>query len=119
MRAKRLIWFLIFIALGVAGGISYGWSVNPVKFVNTSFNSLRSDYKADYVLMVAEAYKHEGDLELARLDLQSVSEDEPAAIVEKAMETGKNLGYSESDQEILSNLLIALKADAQKPQATP
>ena len=50
-----LRWFLFFlsIALGLAAGLYYGWVINPVEYVNTTPDTLRVDYQADYVLMVA------------------------------------------------------------------
>lgn len=53
------------IAIGVGFGLLYGWVIEPVKYVDTAPDSLRLDYKTDYVLMVAEAYQVERDLNLA------------------------------------------------------
>jgi hypothetical protein len=39
----------------MARGLLYGWMVNPVRYVNTTPDTLRADYQLDYVLMVAEA----------------------------------------------------------------
>ena len=46
-------------------GLFYGWVVNPVEYVDIAPESLRVDYKTDYVLMVAEAYQVDHDLGLA------------------------------------------------------
>jgi hypothetical protein len=61
----RWIGFIIAILVGVALGLGYGWIVSPVHYVDTSPDTLRVDYRTDYVLMVAEAYKNEIDPGLA------------------------------------------------------
>ena len=62
---SRWILFLITVALGLGAGLFYGWKINPGEYINTTPGSLRDDYKADYVLMVAEAYQAEADLNAA------------------------------------------------------
>jgi len=37
----RWIRFFLAIAVGIAGGLFYGWWVNPVEYVNTSPDTLR------------------------------------------------------------------------------
>ncbi|HSL45503.1 MAG TPA: hypothetical protein VK897_18860, partial [Anaerolineales bacterium] len=61
----RRIGFIIAILIGLAGGLYYGWVVNPVNYVDTTIDTLRPDYQTDYVLMVAEAYHANLDLDLA------------------------------------------------------
>jgi hypothetical protein len=61
----RWIRFIVMIAIGVGIGLLYGWVIEPVRYVDTAPDSLRLDYKTDYVLMVAEAYQVEHDLNLA------------------------------------------------------
>jgi hypothetical protein len=65
MRSTR--WIFIFLALivGVGMGLTYGWVIDPVDFFNLTPDTLRADYKADYVLMTAEAYRVEQDPGLA------------------------------------------------------
>ncbi len=43
------------LVLGVWLGLWYGWRVSPVRYVSTTPDLLRQDYRDDYVLMVAEA----------------------------------------------------------------
>jgi hypothetical protein len=119
MRVKRLVWFFIAIALGIAGGIAYGWLVNPVKYVNTPLYSLREDYKADYVLMVAEAYQNEHDLMTAKDDLVKLQDETPVRLVQQAVITGQELGYSSRDIELLGKLLQDLQSISAPVEATP
>ena len=64
MNSRRVRWlaFLVAIGIGLGLGLYYGWVVSPVAYVDTAPNTLRPDYKADYVLMVAEAYQADGVL---------------------------------------------------------
>ena len=82
---SRWILFFITIALGFGAGLYYGWRIDPVEYVDTEPDSLRADYQADYVLMVAEAYQGDGDLELARTRLKALASQPPAEIVAAAI----------------------------------
>ncbi len=109
MRQKRIIWFLIMITLGAVAGMVYGWVINPVKYVDTSPASLRSDYKADYVLMVAEIYSSDGNLEQASRRLAVLSSLPPARVVADALLTARELQYGNADLEVMDHLSQALK----------
>jgi hypothetical protein len=118
MRARRLVLFILAIAAGIAGGIAYGWMANPVKYVDTPLYTLRNDYKADYVLMVAEAYQTERDLEVAVRDLELL-QDDPMRLVQQAVVIGQDLGYSNQDIEVLGELLQELQSLTPDSEAKP
>ena len=106
---RRWIWFFIVVLLGVAAGLYYGWVINPVKYVDTTPAKLRSDYQTDYILMVAEVYQAEGDLELAARRLAVLGDNPPAEIVRQAMILAAQIPYADSDQDLLSQLASALQ----------
>ena len=54
------------LALGLALGLFYTWVISPVQYTDTAPDSLRADYKNDYVLMAARSYAADGRLDLAR-----------------------------------------------------
>lgn len=56
---------LLGLALGLGLGLLVGWVLWPVQYTNTAPAQLRQDYRTDYILMVAAAYRVEGDLEAA------------------------------------------------------
>ena len=111
MTSRKVRWlaFLITIAVGVAAGLYYGWVISPVDYVDTTPNTLREDYKADFVLMVAEAYQADGDLEAARQMLALLDED-ASAVVEEAFAFGVSHGYASQDLFVLHELLTALQS---------
>ncbi len=108
-RRARWIAFLLSIAVGLGIGLYYGWVVSPVDYVDTAPNTLRPDYKADFVLMTAEAYQADGDLEAARRTLALLGED-PVEAVKQALAFGAEHGYTSQDLFVLRELLTALQA---------
>lgn len=106
---SRWIRFLIAIAIGAALGLFYGWAVSPVEYVDTSPASLRIDYKSDYVLMVAESYQLEEDLDLAVRRLALLGSDPPAETVRQALLFAERQGYTDADIALMRRLLRDLE----------
>lgn len=111
MRNRRLFFFLLFIALGIAAGIFYGWTVVPRQIKETSFNHLRSDYRTDFVLMVAEVYAIENDGARAAARLAPFQSAEPLRLVQEAILTAGQLGYASADVDLLANLARGLQSN--------
>ncbi len=109
---SRWILFLITLALGAAAGLYYGWVVNPVEYVNTTPDTLREDYKTDYVLMVAETYRASGDLLQAVHQLGILGDPSPSASVNKALDYARQPEhpYSESDLAMMQALAAGLQS---------
>jgi len=60
---------LIGLLLGVVGGLTYAWAIDPVEFVGSSPAALHSDVQADYLTLIASAYAATGDLPRAQVRL--------------------------------------------------
>jgi hypothetical protein len=109
--------FLFVIILGAAAGMVYGWFINPVKYVDISPDSLRVDYKTDFVLMVAEAFHAENDISAAIHRLALLGDTAPTDMVDNAIryasqvdsKTGQTL-YSPQDLELLQALVDAVRS---------
>lgn len=112
---SRWFFFFLAIAFGIALGLLYGWVGNPVRYVDTSPDTLSRDYKSDYVLMVAEAYKAESDLAAALRRLALLGNSPPGDIVREATLFAESLGYSDNDVNLMRALSAALEAGAQNP----
>lgn len=97
-------------ALGIAIGLFYGWVVDPVEYIETTPASLREDYRVDYVLMVAEAFRAEGDAEMAARRLAILGSDPPASLASAAHEVARGMGFAESDLQQMQALAEALQA---------
>ncbi|NOY97862.1 MAG: hypothetical protein GXP40_01490 [Chloroflexi bacterium] len=105
-------WMQVLIAtiLGLAAGLVYGWNIAPVEYVDTTPDTLRADYRADYVLMVAEVYQTEQNLDLAARRLAILGSEHPSEIAAQALEFAQASAYTESDLNLLQNLSQDLQA---------
>jgi hypothetical protein len=105
-------WFRFFlaVAVGIGLGLLYGWVISPVEYVDTTPETLRVDYRADYVLMVAEAYHTEQDISLAVERLAFLGFSPPSELVEEAMAYAVQKGYASADLGLLRTLNDALIA---------
>jgi len=84
--------------------------IAPVEYIDTTPETLRADYKADYVLIVAEIYQLERDLGLARARLQVLGEINPTQSAEAALIYAVDAGYASEDLRLLRDLSDALGA---------
>jgi hypothetical protein len=96
--------FLIAVLLGAAAGLFYGWVVNPVEYVDIAPESLREDYKTDYVLMAGEAYQVDHDLGLAVRRLASLGSSAPSEIVANALGYALQHDFAPQDLSLLQLL---------------
>ncbi len=119
MRGKRFALFLVMIALGVGLGLLYGWVINPVKYEDTTPAMLRSDYKTDYVLMIAEIYNSDQNLEQAARRLATLDSLPPARLAAEAGLTARQLGYAPHDLELIDRLALALQKGSGSTTPTP
>ena len=101
---------LLALILGISLGLLYGWVISPVQYVDTTPDTLRADYRADYVLMVAEAYRSEQDGNLAVRRLAILGSQPPAEIASQALAQARKLGYTDSDINLLQKLTTAMQA---------
>ncbi|RME89284.1 MAG: hypothetical protein D6770_04925 [Anaerolineae bacterium] len=101
---SRWLRFILATALGIAAGLFYGWVISPIEYVDTTPDTLRADYKTDYVLMTAEIYHARQDLNQAARDLALLGSDPPADIAERALTFARQIGYAEGDIYLLEEL---------------
>jgi hypothetical protein len=106
---SRWIRFLLALLVGAAGGLFYGWQIDPVKYVDTTPDSLRSDYRSDYVLMVAEAYQSDHDLDLAARRLALLGSSPPAEIALDALLFAEGHGWLDADLDLMRDLYTVLQ----------
>lgn len=96
------------LALGFGLGLFLGWVVWPVRYVDTAPDTLRSDYKEDYVLMVAEAYGADDNLALAQKRLAALNLENPGAYVAELTDRYIADGRPLPDLRRLVGLALAL-----------
>jgi hypothetical protein len=108
---SRWVRFFIVLIIGFGIGLLYGWVIDPVGYVDTFPEALREDYKTDYVLMVAEAYQVDRDINVAIGRLAFLGAAPPENLVDSAMYFGVQKGYTASDLGLLRILSDALQAE--------
>jgi hypothetical protein len=112
----RWILFFLSVAIGIAAGLYYGWVINPVHYVDTTPDTLRVDYKTDYVLMTAEVYQKDGDLGAAARRLALLGDARPQESVAKATLFAAKAGYGEADLGLMQKLGEALQTWTPVPE---
>ena len=112
MNSTRSLWVFVILALiaGIGIGVFYGWYVDPVDFFDLSPDTLRDDFKADYVLMTAEAYRSEQDPGLAARRLAIFGVKSPSAIAADGLAYARSNGFSDSEIALMRELVTALQA---------
>jgi hypothetical protein len=116
---KNWMWIMLAAVAGIGLGLLYGWVINPVDFVDLTPDTLRADYRADYILMVAEAYQTEQDLDLAARRLAVFGSDPPAGIAAQALQFGPSAGFTPSELTSIEELVQALRAWQPSAGAAP
>lgn len=107
---------LLALALGILLGLLYGWLIRPVEYVNTTPNSLRADYRTDYVLMVAETTTRPQDLSEAQRRLGALGPQAPVDIVQQALDYAEAKHFSTQDIDKLQALQKAFESVKASPE---
>ena len=90
----RLLQALLALLLGLAAGLFYGLKISPVEYIDLAPNTLHADYRNDYLLMVAESYQNDKDIELAIQRLSQLGNIDPIEIIEESISIG---GYTKEE----------------------
>jgi hypothetical protein len=112
---KGRLWPLILLAsvalLGGMGlGLWYGWVLDPVEYKDTDVSHLAPVYRDEYVLMVAEAYAQDGDLDAARARLALLSVSNLPDLVADQAQGALARSAPHLDVQALARLAAALGA---------
>jgi hypothetical protein len=110
MTTTRWIVSVLALLAGISIGIAYGWYIDPVDYFDLTPDTLRTDYKADYVLMTAEAYRLEQDPGLAARRLAIFGTQSPSAIAADGLAYARANSFSDTEIVLLQELVTALQA---------
>ncbi|NLF52295.1 MAG: hypothetical protein GX577_14295 [Leptolinea sp.] len=108
MRKKRFFFFLLAAIVGALVGIGFGWYLRPQMYSQAGLSNLRVDYRTDYVLMTAEIFHHEQNVEEARRRLQALGNDLPDRYASEALLSAGQMGYTPTDLQYLADLVQAV-----------
>jgi hypothetical protein len=106
---KGFLPLLAALALGIAAGLYYAWGVNPVSYTDTAPASLREDFRADYLTLIAAAYDATGDLPRARARLALFAYADPAPILSALAQQRLAQGWPEAEARALARLAADLQ----------
>lgn len=119
MKLPIWITFLVALGIGIAAGLVYGWVVAPVQYVDVTPNILREDYRADYVMMVAEAHQGEQNPEASARRLALLGSEPPAKIVEQALVYARLNGFTPTEIALLQGLFTAMQTYRPQGSSVP
>jgi len=75
---RRLPWqVLVALLAGMGIGLAYAWVIAPVRYVDTSPNTLRSDFKDSFRTVIAASYAATHNLDRARARLSLLGDADP------------------------------------------
>lgn len=100
--------FIIGLLLGVAAGLYYSWAISPVEYIDSSPDSLREDFKSDYLALIASAYAATGDADRARARLAWVQIANPASTLSRLAQNRLAAGRPDSEARALAELAAIL-----------
>jgi len=110
MKPKRWIFIILALLAGAGLGLGYGWVIDPVETFDQPPDALSEDFKADYVLMIAEAYRAEQDPGQAARRLAVFGSQSPSSIAASGLEYARSNGFADSDIALLQELVTAMQA---------
>jgi len=110
MKATRIFFIFLTLLIGIGAGLAYGWVIDPVEFFDLTPDTLKADYKTDYVLMTAETYRVEQDPGTAARRLAIFGVQSPSTIASDALDYARTNGFPDSDIALLQELVIAMQA---------
>ena len=97
--------------VGLLLGLVYAWVTDPVEFYNTTPALLRSDYRHEWVRLVAWGYLADGDLERALARLEAVPQEDAQEALAALIESYAAQGRPAVTMRTLSDLARRLDVD--------
>ena len=98
------------MALSFFRWLYYAWEVSPVVFLDHTPGELDTRHYGEYVLLIAQTFSMEQDIDLASARLATLSPHNPTGIVSDQAEKMILTGANRADIQAVVNLAAALKA---------
>ena len=106
---KRLTWVTVLsLLVGLAAGVVYAWVISPVRYVDTSPNTLRSDFKDAFRVAIAASYSATHNLDRAKARLILLGDPDPvealSAQAQRMLASGESFGLVQDMAGLASDL---------------
>jgi hypothetical protein len=120
MREERGSWYILTgLVIGIVLGLLYAWIFSPIEYVDTTPNSLRSDYVDHYRLTIALAFQSTGDLARAQARLDLLGDQDSALVLAEQAQRHRGEGGTAEEAQALANLAAILGQAPQPFTASP
>jgi len=106
---RTLLTIILGLAVGAGIGLTVGW-IAPISSPQAAPSVLSAEWQSDWVLMTAQAYSLDGDLNLARQRLVLLGEGDPGVRVAQRGEQALAEGLPPAYLGTLARLAAALGA---------
>jgi hypothetical protein len=122
---KRFPWeSLLALVAGIAVGLTYAWVIAPVQYIDTSPNTLRSDFKDYFRTVIAASYTATHNLDRARARLALLGDSDPVealtAQAQRMLASGASYQVVQDVADLASDLRAGVAAaPAGSPTSAP
>ena len=99
---------IVGLAIGLVLGLVYTWVINPAELINTRPELLRTDYRLDWVRLVALSYVADGDIERVHARLEGLRHEDLTSAIGALIEERAAAGRSADLMRGLTTLAEAL-----------
>jgi hypothetical protein len=111
---KNFLLGLCGLALGIGLGLGIAWWLLPVKYIDTTPATLRTDFKDEYRLLIAQAYTANPDLLRARARLGVLGDTDPVKSL-----GGQVQRTAPEYVQLLTDFSTALQTEPTQPAPAP
>lgn len=112
MKTRRFFFFFLAILIGAGAGLAIGWTMMPPAApTNAPLASLRTDFRTDLVLMVAEDFQTEPDSMQALTQLDKLDEGDPITLLGDSIQYAQSIDYPAEDLKLMQDLLNSIDAE--------
>lgn len=109
MREERGSWYLLTgLVIGIVLGLLYSWVLAPIEYVDTTPDTLRTDYQENYRLAIALAFQSTGDLARAQARLNLLGDEDAALALAEQAQHSRAAGGTVDEAQALADLAAAL-----------